>query len=94
MRLSKEEINVLKNELSLLSRRAKLYLFGSRADDTKKGGDIDILIVCDALNKKDLRSLRISFFEKFGEQKLDILLDNGEFKNPFTRLVFQKAILL
>ena len=94
MRLSQKEIILLKSKLKLLSEKAKIYLFGSRADDTKKGGDIDLLIVSDELTKKDLRVLRTDFFKVFGEQKLDIILDNGEFKNIFNRLVFQKAILL
>ena len=94
MRLSEKEIKLLKNELKLLSNEAKLYLFGSRVDDAKKGGDIDLLIVSNELTKKDLRILRIEFFKEFGEQKIDIILDNGEFLNPFNRLIFQKAILL
>jgi len=94
MRLSEQEIKLLKNELKLLSNEAKLYLFGSRVDDAKKGGDIDLLIVSNELTKKDLRILRIEFFKEFGEQKIDIILDNGEFLNPFNRFIFQKAILL
>ncbi len=94
MRLHKKQIEVLKNKLNALSSDAKLYLFGSRVDDTKKGGDIDLLIVSDELTKRDLRVLRVDFFKHFGEQKLDIILDNGEFKNPFTRHILQKAVLL
>lgn len=94
MRLLDQEIYVLKRKLKSLSSSAKLYLFGSRIDDTKKGGDIDLLVVSDELTKKDLRLLRIDFFKEFGEQKIDIVLDNGEFKDPFNKLIFQKAILL
>jgi len=94
MRLYKEQIEVLKNKLKTLSSNAKIYLFGSRVDDTKKGGDIDLLIISDELTKKDLRLLRVEFFKYFGEQKIDIILDNGEFKNPFTKHIFQKEVLL
>ena len=94
MRLYLEEVEVLKNKLKTLSSDAKLYLFGSRVNDDAKGGDIDLLVVSNELTKKDLRLLRIDFFKHFGEQKLDIILDNGEFKNPFTRHIFKKAILL
>ena len=94
MRLLEKEVNTLKTKLFELSSDAKLYLFGSRVDDSKYGGDIDLLIISKKLTKKDLRTIRIDFFKKFGEQKLDILLDNGEFKNPFTRKILQKAILL
>ncbi|QOY54052.1 nucleotidyltransferase domain-containing protein [Candidatus Sulfurimonas marisnigri] len=94
MRLSKEEITLLKNKLYELSSDARLYLFGSRVDDTRRGGDIDLLILSDKLRKKDLRKLRLSFFEKFGEQKMDIVIDDGTLTNPFTKLIFQKAVLL
>ncbi|NWF65854.1 MAG: nucleotidyltransferase domain-containing protein [Campylobacterales bacterium] len=94
MRLKDEEIDLLKNSLKHLSKDAKIYLFGSRIDDNKKGGDIDLLIVSDKITKKDLRFLRLEFFKHFGEQKIDIVLDDGEFKNPFTKHIFQKAILL
>jgi len=94
MRLSNKEIKVLKDKLISLVDDAKLYLFGSRVDDTKRGGDIDLLIVSKKITKRDLRLLRVEFFKEFGEQKLDIIIDNGEFKKPFNRLIFKKAILL
>lgn len=94
MRLKSEEINLLKSTLSKLSSEAKLYLFGSRVDDTKKGGDIDLLVVSKELEKKDIRTLRIEFCKNFGEQKVDILLDDGSLKKTFHKLIFQKAIQL
>ena len=94
MRLLNQEIYLLKETLKQISAEAKLYLFGSRVDDNKKGGDIDLLVVSNRLQKKDLRTLRIEFFKKFGEQKIDIVLDNGKFENPFNKLIFEKAILL
>lgn len=94
MRLSQEEIKILKHKLFSISKNAKIFLFGSRIDDMKKGGDIDILILDDTLSLKDLRSLRIEFFKKFGEQKLDIVLDKMNPVNPFTKHILNKAIQL
>jgi len=94
MRLKYKEIRLLKDTLYKLSASAKLYLFGSRVDDSKKGGDIDLLVVDKDLTKKDLRTLRIEFFKKFGEQKIDIVLDDGSFTNVFSKMIFQKAVLL
>ena len=94
MRLSEKQIKVLKDKLNSISSSAKLYLFGSRVDDMKKGGDIDLLVVSKEVTKKDLRLLRIDFFDHFEEQKLDIILDDGEFKNPFTKHIIKGAILL
>lgn len=94
MRLERAEILLLKNTLKDLSATAKLYLFGSRVDDTKQGGDIDLLVVSNILGKKDIRKLRIEFCKKFGEQKIDIVLDDGTFKDPFHKHIFQKAVLI
>ena len=94
MRLTQNEVQLLKEKLAILSKEAKLYLFGSRIDDSKRGGDIDLFVVSTKLTKKDLRHLRLAFFKVFGEQKLDILLDDGNFINPFHKMIAQKAVLL
>ena len=94
MRLSKEEIKVLKTTLYELDADASIYLFGSRTDDSKRGGDIDLLIVSNALTRIDKRTIRGAFFERFGEQKIDILLDDGSFDEPFHKLAFQRGMKL
>jgi len=94
MRLSTQEVSVLKHELHSLSNSAQLYLFGSRVDDSKRGGDIDLLVIDSHLTKKDLRLLRIAFFKHFGEQKLDIVLDNGELRDPFVKYILKDAVEL
>lgn len=94
MRLKKEEIAVFKQSLSSLTPHYTLYLFGSRVDDTKKGGDIDLLVVSKTLTKRDLRKVRCDFYERFGEQKIDIVLDDGSFQTTFTRMILPKAIKL
>jgi len=45
MRLSKEEIEKIKKTVEKNFGEAKVYLFGSRLDDSKKGGDIDLFII-------------------------------------------------
>lgn len=94
MRLSKDEIEVLKASLKKLSTEARLYLFGSRADDSKRGGDIDLLVLSEKLKPKDLRKLRLDFFKKFGDQKMDILLDDGKLSTPFSQMAFKGAVAL
>lgn len=94
MRLTQEQREHLKTTLKALADDAKIYLFGSRVDDRKRGGDIDLLVVSRTLTKKDLRRLRVEFCKRFGEQKIDIVLDNGEMKDPFIRLIFRQAIPL
>ncbi len=94
MRLSTKEHSFLKEQLQKLSNEAMLYLFGSRVDDSKRGGDIDLLVVSKKLNYKDIRKLRVAFCAMFGEQKVDIVLDDGNFEKPFAQMIIDKAILL
>ena len=94
MRLSTNEVETLKRSLLNISDDAKMYLFGSRIDDSKKGGDIDILILSDKLTKRDIRKIRIDFFKKFGEQKLDIVLDKTNIQKIFTKQILKQAIEL
>ncbi len=45
MRLTKVEIEIIKQEIYKVLNEAKIYLFGSRLDMTKTGGDIDLFII-------------------------------------------------
>jgi len=94
MRLTQAERHLLKDHLHALSDEAKLYLFGSRVDDDARGGDIDLLVLSDTLTRRDIRRLRIAFFEKFGEQKLDIVLDHTQPAQTFTKLILPQAVPL
>ncbi len=44
MRLSKRVVSILKESVLKSFGDVEVYLFGSRVDDSKKGGDIDLAI--------------------------------------------------
>ena len=94
MRLSKEEIYTLKHALTKQDPHAELYLYGSRVDMNKKGGDIDLLIISKKIKRTDLTPIRWAFFEKFGEQKIDFIVDQGDLKDPFVTKIYKEAIKL
>ena len=94
VRLSRTEIKNLKESVSSADPHANIYLFGSRTDLTKRGGDIDILIISQSIKKSDLTNIRWNFFEEFGEQKMDIVTDDGTVQTPFVEMVFPKAVQL
>jgi len=94
MRLSKEEIETIKRSVAYYDANAKVYLFGSRIDNYKKGGDIDLLIISEKIDKKILRKIRNDFCDKFGEQKIDIIVDNGTLNNPFAKKIFKDVAII
>ncbi|NPA39332.1 MAG: nucleotidyltransferase domain-containing protein [Thermodesulfobacteria bacterium] len=77
MRLSKEEITVIKKlALEIFGKDARVWIFGSRVDPNLKGGDIDIYIeVSDA---EDLLEKKLDYLVKLkdtiGEQKIDLVV--------------------
>lgn len=73
MRLKEIEIEAIKTAVKKYDENAEIYLFGSRTDDTKKGGDIDILIISEKLKNKEIRKIRLEIFDLMGEQKIDIV---------------------
>ncbi|MEQ1667969.1 MAG: nucleotidyltransferase domain-containing protein [Sulfuriferula sp.] len=44
MRLNPAEIAIIQNAFLTTFSEGTLYLFGSRVDDNKRGGDIDLLV--------------------------------------------------
>ncbi len=45
MRLKKQEVEIIKETIANIFGEATIYLFGSRVQHNKKGGDIDLFIV-------------------------------------------------
>lgn len=84
MRLSTKEVHAITNAFAVCIDAVPytLYLFGSRADDTKKGGDIDLLVVVPLGAKENIvnlkNSIRSRIFEKIPEQKIDITVSTPE----------------
>ena len=94
MRLSQEEIDTIKSSVLMLDAKAEVYLFGSRVDDSKRGGDIDVLIVSKQIDREAKRRISLAFFERFGEQKMDVLVDDGSFNEPFHKIALERGIKL
>ena len=94
MRLTNKEIDTIKNSVLALDADARVYLFGSRIDDAKRGGDIDLLIESNILTKQDLRKIRWQIFGVFGEQKMDLVLDTGIENQTIINMIKPTAVQL
>ncbi len=81
MRLSSVEIEAIKYSFKKVFGAGNIYLFGSRVDDNKRGGDIDLYL--DPDDKSNLYQKKIKFLVDvelaIGEQKIDIVfVENPE----------------
>jgi len=90
MRLKPKEIEIIKSTLQEILGDCKIKIFGSRLDDKKRGGDIDIFII--PSNKlKD---------ERLKKAKATILLEDKLLKpvdilihKDFSRIIEQEAMM-
>lgn len=93
IRLSLKEIEAIKSSVSKFDTDALVYLFGSRTNPKKKGGDIDLLILSNTLRDADKLKIERALFEKIEEQKVDIIIAKDD-NEPFVKLVLKSGIQL
>ena len=93
MRLTDFEVSSIRRTVHALDADAGIYLFGSRADDSKRGGDIDLLIISDRLSPADAGRVRWLLWELIGEQKIDIVIAKDD-SEPFVRIAMGEGVLL
>jgi predicted nucleotidyltransferase len=93
MRLKDSEIAAIRSTIQDLDKDAQIYLFGSRVDDGKKGGDIDLLVMSARLAREDKRAIRMRLYELIGEQKIDIVIA-GDDADPFVKLALETGVRL
>ncbi len=74
MRLSKRIINILQNNIKNSFGNVNIYLFGSRTDDNKKGGDIDLSIDIN-LSKQEFRKKKSLFLAMLMRIDFDYKID-------------------
>ena len=69
---------------------AEVLLFGSRLDDARRGGDIDLLIRSRKIDFKARLRLKLDLMDALGPQKIDLAVDNGR-PSAFLNLISQQA---
>lgn len=100
MRLSESQIEII-NKLAkkYFGQMATVYLFGSRTDENKKGGDIDLFISNDDENILTIEA-KVRFLAELkrniGDRKIDVVFDNANCreKKTFYRSITQNKVKL
>lgn len=82
MRLKQSEIIEIIEAINKFAKGKgyELFLYGSRVDDTKRGGDIDLLLVAedDTYFRKHLYLVLSEIKKRIGEQKIDVAIANTD----------------
>lgn len=94
MRITEYQRKKIKDVIEkFFGTKAEVYLFGSRADDNKKGGDIDLLISltgeCENLELKKIKSVTGIQFA-IGDQKIDLVVTPDILND--SRIVVREAL--
>lgn len=80
MRLTPNQVSAIKQAaIRFFGPDATVLLFGSRADDSKRGGDIDLYIQTSKESISEIVRSETAFLAdvkmKLGDQKIDVLVD-------------------
>ena len=95
MRLTPRQYRAIKKYFQEVFQEGQIYLFGSRVDDQRKGGDIDLYIRTP--QRENLVRKKIEFLVKLkreiGDQRIDVVFDKG-LGRQIDREAQEKGILL
>lgn len=96
MRISEfEKESILKTAREIFGHNSVVSLFGSRIDDTKLGGDIDIYIEPEKKDweLEDRWNFLVNLKLKIGDQKIDLVLDRNQ-DSEFLKIIRAKKNIL
>lgn len=99
VRLSAREIEIIRATVSrLLGDRADIRIFGSRAREDERGGDIDILIETERQLPSRVASacrLASELQMQLGDQKIDVIIIDPETREqPIHQIARQTGVML
>jgi len=99
IRLTNEEIEHIKNTfLIFFNPSDKLWIFGSRIDPQRKGGDIDLYIETNFTDPDKITDAKLNFLvslkEKIGDQKIDVVIKFGDYEMPIYDYARKEGIRL
>ena len=99
MRLTKQEQQHIVAAIKpYITQPAELRLFGSRTDESLKGGDIDLLLIVTEKEKQQLfgKKIDILFDIKtlIGEQKIDLVITTKQalLTDEFLRVIHPSSV--
>jgi DNA polymerase sigma len=93
VRLREREVLTIKKAITEFDPEAEIFIFGSRADLSKKGGDIDILVLSDRIGWRERRKIRIALIKELGDRKIDLIVSQkDEIEEPIVKLALEEGV--
>jgi predicted nucleotidyltransferase len=93
MRLNEAERQAVVQVVRVADPDAVVYLFGSRANDKAKGGDIDLLVLSDKIDLMAKLDILGRLHAMLGEQRIDLVVLPDQ-ERPFARLAVREGCRL
>lgn len=100
MRLSSGQVEAIKQETEhFFGTQAEVWLFGSRVDDNRRGGDVDLYVRSGMSDADQLAAARFAFLarlkRRIGDRKIDLVLQrSGGEELPIHELARQQGVKL
>jgi predicted nucleotidyltransferase len=105
MRLNDDQIQAIRQAAtSAFGQGTSVWLFGSRVDDAKKGGDIDLLVCPQVRSAEDVAEPQQAFMQKIkmlallerylGERKIDLVVEQAQDPRPIVEVAHKTGIKL
>ncbi len=89
MRLTPAEVDIIRSTAKIVYKDARIWLFGSRIDDRKKGGDIDLFVdTTGTATLKDKLRFLVLLERKGISRKIDLIIKSPNLEN---RSIFDTA---
>jgi len=97
VRLTEEQVKAIKEAVrEVAGEGARVFVFGSRADLSKKGGDIDLLVrvlhpLSDDERFEMKRRVFVELCKRLGERKIDLLVTD-EPRSPIEKIAMKEGV--
>lgn len=99
MRLTQSQVEGIRNSANeVFGSGVQVWLFGSRVDDSKRGGDIDLLVRPAVPHVSSSLFGKLRFLNKLeaclGERKVDVVVEAAGDARPIVHVAHEMGVLL
>lgn len=93
MRISENQRELIVKSIKSKDPGSEIFLFGSRVNDSLRGGDIDVLVISQKINLELLLDIRVELSESLEDFPFDIMLEPN-WDNAFSKHIRNSCVKL